>query len=452
MPSPFFKGLGLGLSLFVLISCSPADEGLMDDGAGGTDFGIGGDAAVGGDFSAGGSFASGGDSNSGGASSGGLGVGGGLVTGGANVGGGFSVGGSNTGGVVGGGGALNTGGGDVSTGGLGSGADLATGGAGSGGDSSAGGSTGSGGVAGCGVPSNFAWTSSAALITPPSGSVSIKDPSILFHDGEWHIYATHYSNSYSMVHLSFADWAQAGSATKTPVSSNPNLTGYKCAPQFFYFTPQNLWYLVYQTQPPAYSTSTDPSNVNSWSAMKTFMPMPSIITNSDTGGIDYWVICDDSTCYLFFSADNGVLYRADTPKSEFPNGFEGSTVIVMQESKNALFEAANVYKIAGSDKYLLIHEAISNGRYFRSWTADSLDGSWTALADTLQNPFASVNNVTGANWSNDGISHGEMLRENPDETMTIDTCNMKYLFQGRTKAGSTYDLHEYSLGLLTAVQ
>jgi len=49
-----------------------------------------------------------------------------------------------------------------------------------------------------------------------------------------------------------------------------------------------------------------------------------------------------------------------------------------------------------------------------------------------------------------------MLRENPDETMTIEvSCNSRYLFQGRTKAGknvdgtAAYDLNEYSLGLLT---
>jgi len=308
---------------------------------------------------------------------------------------------------------------------------------------------------GCDVPAQFSWTSSGPLVSPPSGSVSIKDPSVLFHDGKWHIYATHYDTGYNMVYLNFTDWAQADAAPKTLLSTNPNLTGYKCAPQLFYFAPQNLWYLVYQTQPPAYSTTTDPSDVMSWSPMTQFMPMPSIITDSDTGGIDYWVICDDTNCYMFFSADNGKLYRTQTSKADFPNGF-GETVIVMSQAKNALFEACNVYKIKGTNKYLLLVEAIgSNGRYFRSWTSDRLDGdasSWTPLASTQANSFASSSNVDGASWSTDGISHGEMLRDNPDETMTIDACNMQYLYQGRTKAGSSYNLHEYSLGLLTPAQ
>ncbi len=305
---------------------------------------------------------------------------------------------------------------------------------------------------GCGIPESFNWTSSEPLITPPEGSVSIKDPTVVFYDNKWHVYATQYSTSYSMVYLNFTDWEEADSAPKTLVKTNPNLGGYKCAPQLFYFAPQDLWYLVYQTQAPAFSTTKDPTDVSSWSEKTLFMKMPEmVVENSDWGGIDYWVICDDTDCFLFFSADNGFLYRARTLKTDFPDGFEGTTEVVMEDTQNALFEASNVYKIAGTDKYLLIHEAISGlkGRYFRSWISDRLDGEWTPLADTFDNPFASLANVTGADWSKDGISHGEMLRYNPDETMTIDTSKMQYLFQGMTEKGTEYDLNAYNLGLLT---
>lgn len=267
--------------------------------------------------------------------------------------------------------------------------------------------------------------------------------------------ATDYASEYNMVYLNFADFGEADSATKTLAATNTNLSGYKCAPQLFYFAPQKLWYLIYQTQTPAYSTSTNPSDVNSWSAKQDFWSShPSLITNSNTGGIDYWVICDDSTCYMFYSADNGELYRASTPKTSFPNGFSNHTIVMGSTSNpNALFEACNVYQMKGTGKYLLLVEAIgSTGRYFRSWTADKLDGTWDALANTVANPFASTGNVTGAEWSNDGISHGEMLRDGYDEYMTIDTCNLTFLFQGRTKKGATYNEHEYSLGVLTQVQ
>ncbi len=304
----------------------------------------------------------------------------------------------------------------------------------------------------CGIPESFGWNASEPLISPPEGSVSIKDPSVVFYDERWHVYATHFASNYSMVYLNFEEWEAADDAEKIPVDTNPNLTDYKCAPQIFYFTPQDLWYLVYQTQPPAYSTTTDITDVSSWSAPKLFMSIPRMVAdNSEYGGIDYWIICDKTHCYIFFSADNGFLYRAKTTKEDFPNGFKDTTEVVMEDNRNALFEAANVYKLASENKYLLIHEAIGgSGRYFRSWTADRLDSNdWTPLADTEQEPFASVHNVTGADWSNDGISHGEMLRYNPDETMTISTCDMRYLFQGRTATGSEYNLNEYSLGLLS---
>lgn len=61
--------------------------------------------------------------------------------------------------------------------------------------------------------------------------------------------------------------------------------------------------------------------------------------------IDFWVICDTATCYLFFSDDNGHIYRAQTTLANFPNGF-GNTQIVLTDSRFALFEATNVYKIA----------------------------------------------------------------------------------------------------------
>ncbi len=39
------------------------------------------------------------------------------------------------------------------------------------------------------------------------------------------------------------------------------------------------------------------------------------------GWIDFWTICDTANCCLFFSDDNGHLYRAQTTLANFPNGF-----------------------------------------------------------------------------------------------------------------------------------
>jgi endo-1,4-beta-xylanase len=101
----------------------------------------------------------------------------------------------------------------------------------------------------------------------------------------------------------------------------------------------------------------------------------------------------------------------------------------------SLFEASNVYYMGGTGQYLALVEAFDAAsnyhRYYRSWTAPSLDGTWTPLEDTFQAPFASTANITfpGASWTLD-ISHGEMIRAGYDQTLTIDPCRLRYLYQG----------------------
>ena len=255
-----------------------------------------------------------------------------------------------------------------------------------------------------------------------------------------------------MTYLNVDNWETAGDAPQTPLSDNEDITGYKISPQIFYFEPHERWYLIYQTPEPAYSHSTDPTQVSSWSAPTRMMSMPDIVEESDFGGMDYWIICDETDCHLFFSGLNGVLYRTTAPKEEFPAGFEAdNTVIVMEDDTYKLFQGTNVYKMAGTDQYLLLVNAIGvdAGRYFRAWTSDRLDGSWTPLATTEEDAFASVYNVTDAKWALDGINAGEMLRTNPDETMTVNTCNMRFLYHGLTLKGEDNGRNEYALGLLT---
>ncbi len=91
------------------------------------------------------------------------------------------------------------------------------------------------------------------------------------------------------------------------------------------------------------------------------------------------MICDDNNCYLFFTDDAGHYYRGQTTVASFPNGF-GTPVVVLRDDANPtrIFEASNVYKLTGTNKYIALIEAFDAGsnyaRYYRSWIADTLDG------------------------------------------------------------------------------
>jgi endo-1,4-beta-xylanase len=263
-----------------------------------------------------------------------------------------------------------------------------------------------------------------------------------------------------LVYTSFTDFANASSATLYYMDKTPGFDTYIAAPQVFYFTPQKKWYLIFQSGPPMYSTSDDISDPTKWTRPAAFYSAePAIIKESGHGWLDYWIICDTSNCHLFFSNTHGRWYKSKTSISSFPSGF-GDPVIVMQEAEGGrLYEASNVYKINGSNKYLALVEAYDSTsnwrRYFRSWTAESLEGPWTVLHSFGTAPFAGKQYVsfTGSAWTND-ISHGEMIRAGYDEKMAIDACKMQYLYQGfdlnfDTSDWTAYNKIPWHLGLLT---
>ena len=305
------------------------------------------------------------------------------------------------------------------------------------------------------LSSNISWTSSAMLVDPnASNHASVKDPTVVYHDGKYHVYATVYDTSAStwqMIYFNFTDWSQAGSATQYSLNTLTGFGGYNCAPQVFYFPPHNKWYLIYQSQQPRFSTANDLSQWSTWTApqnMFTTTPsgMPSL-------PIDYYVICDDTNCHMFFTGDDGKLYRTQTSVGNFPNGW-GSLSVVMTYPTSVLFEGSSHYKILGENNYLTVIEAMgSNGRWFAAWTATNLAGPWTEFKVNQSSPFAGLANVSfpSGQWTND-ISHGEMVRYQNDHKSVLDPNNMQFLYQGRAPgSGGAYELLPYRLGVLTAV-
>lgn len=307
----------------------------------------------------------------------------------------------------------------------------------------------------------FEWQSSEPLIRPPAEAqhiFGVKDPSIVYHDGRYHVFMTTAGkNGWGMAYTRFASWEEAPKAPLFMLDQSPIGPGYRAAPQVFYFAPQKLWYLIYQGGDPMYSTTKDINDPRSWTAPQPFYAsVPDSVKDAQghAAWLDFWVICDDRHCHLFFTNDGGSFFRAETAIERFPAGFS-APVVALKEKREDLFEASNTYRIAGSQKYLTLVEAMRpSGRYFRAWLADRLEGPWQPLPGEM-NLFAGAENVKfkGRVWS-EGISHGELVRAGIDQTLTIDPCQpLRFLYQGLDmEKGRRYEYIElpYRLGLITA--
>ncbi len=303
------------------------------------------------------------------------------------------------------------------------------------------------------------WEYSAPLISPEERetepSHAQKDPTVVFHDGTWHVFMTVKLEGRSAIeHCAFDDWKTANASKRTILTVSDS--DYFCAPQVFYFEPHQKWYLVYQMGVPnsnmmwvAYSTTSDLADPDSWTKAK-----PMLDGGPDDprvkGGLDYWIICDDAHAYLFLTTLNGKMWRLRTQLDDFPNGF-GECEVALQAK---IFEASHTYRIHGQDRYLTLIE--QNGRrYFKAYIADRLDGEWTPLADTFAKPFASAKTVRPAAgieaWT-DNVSHGELIRMTNDQTLTIDPENLRFVFQGmleKDKRSKGYGALNWRIGLLT---
>jgi hypothetical protein len=306
----------------------------------------------------------------------------------------------------------------------------------------------------------FSWTLGKPVLSARTGEpdtyYSVKDPSVVYYGGAWHVFCTvrGKQRSHQIEYITFDKWENTSKAKRTFLKCRE---GYFCAPEVFYFRPHKKWYMIYQVNEkdrkigmqPAYSTTDNIADPNSWSQAKLLFPKAT--PDGVYSWIDFWVICDDERAYLFFTSNDGNLWRMWTPIDKFPNGFDH----LERALQAGIYEAGHVYRLKDEQKYLaLIEEQGGAGwRYYKAYTADRLDGGWTPLADTYEKPFAGLANVRQPDpvWA-EAISHGELIRDGYDETLTVDPNNLQFLIQGVTnaaRAGRSYGEIPWKLGLLT---
>ena len=308
---------------------------------------------------------------------------------------------------------------------------------------------------------DFRWASSGPLVAPAERPHdpchSIKDPTVVRFGGRWHLFCTIRSEkrSHQVEYLNFADWKDANTAGRHVLKISD---GYYCAPQVFFFAPHRRWYMILQVADPtrkvplqsAYSTTETIDDPDSWS--KPVLLYKDRHPNTVSAWIDFWVVCDDAKAHLFFTSNNGLMWRAETKLADFPHGWTDPSVVL----RGDVFEGSCTYSLMGTGKYLSLVEAEAHRpggwRYYKAYLADTLDGEWKPLADTWDKPFAGPPNVAfaGEKWT-ESISHGELLRAGHDQKLEVDPSNLRFLYQGvleNDRRGKIYGRIPWRLGIL----
>jgi hypothetical protein len=287
------------------------------------------------------------------------------------------------------------------------------------------------------LPAQLRWLASEPLVGPVDRAgdhyYADKDPTFVLDGGKWHLFCTvrGQKRTHQIEYLNFADWKALDKADRHMLPSTDN---YCCAPTLFFFRPQKLWYLILQysdssqdrQRKPGFSTNWEAGKWQDWTKPAPLFDKPGQLVNN---WIDFWVICDEMKAHLFFTSDDGRMWRSDAKIEDFPRGWSKPALALQGD----IFEASHTYLLRGMQQYLTIIEAIGPGgrRYYKSYLATALEGAWEPAAATWEQPFAGSKNVTdgGQHWA-DSISHGELFRTGTDERMEVDPAHLRLLFQG----------------------
>ncbi|MHC4200237.1 MAG: non-reducing end alpha-L-arabinofuranosidase family hydrolase [Planctomycetota bacterium] len=294
------------------------------------------------------------------------------------------------------------------------------------------------------------WTVEAPLLLPgPKGEfdeVAVKDPTIVRHGGKWHLfYTARGRDEYTTGYVSAPTLAGLRTAPRFGLEQiRGGKSRYACAPQVFFFEPRKTWYLLFQTRDsnyqPAYSTTGTIDRPESWSR-------PASLVKKDEGAkwIDFWVICDRTTAYLFYTRAHRDVFVRTTPIEDFPRGFGRPT-----KAFGGVHEAVHIYKAAGRDEYHMIYELNRKGqRSFGLAVASRLSGPWRKVTDRYATGAQLRHKGADARWAEE-VSHGEAIRSGSNQLLEYDPAEPRFLIQGllTTEHRGPYPSLPWRLGII----
>lgn len=275
---------------------------------------------------------------------------------------------------------------------------------------------------------------------------AIKDPSVVYYENMWHIFYTARGNGrYSIGYASSPSLSQFANAKRHQLKLGGDNSRIDCAPQVFYFTPHKLWYLIFQTTDsnyqPSFSTNPTLNNPNTWNKSQDL-----IQKDRSEKWIDFWVICDDTHAYLFYTQEHNDVYVRSTKLENFPSQWgEGMKVF------SGVHEAVHIYSVPTENRYIMIYELSSDGvRSFGLASSERLSGPWKEITTEFASIAMLIPEPAWDIWT-EMVSHGEAIRCGYNEKLEVDSENGEWVIQGILKRDmiSEYPELPWKIGVIT---
>ena len=275
--------------------------------------------------------------------------------------------------------------------------------------------------------------------------ISVKDPTIVFYENQWHLFYTARSNNeYTTGYVSASRFENLNDAPRFELEQIRGKTRYGCVPQVFYFEPKKKWYLIYQNRDanyqPVFSTNREISEPKLWA-----VPRKLLEKDAKEKWIDFWVIADKTKVYLFYTeGHNGVMVRS-TRIEDFPNNWGESKKIY-----DDVHEAVHIYKVLGENEFHMIYELNDKGvRSFGLAKADHLEGSWERVTDDCARGNQLKYSNDSKQWT-EMVSHGEVIRTGYDQKLEYDPKNCRWIIQGlmKNELNDDYPLLPWKFGII----